>query len=108
MSKLSTPELDLEIQLSLVAKIRQTAQRYKIAPAESGSAALQAYIAALECLAQHIEARCGASRLTRTIFLPAHRSRARHPISETAKPRSASRVIPFPAANSGASPITAA
>jgi len=102
MSKLSTHELDLETQLSLVAKIRHAAQRYKAAPAESGSAALQAYIAAVECLAQHIEDRCDRTRMARTIPMPIHRPRAGH----AAKARSTSRVIPFPAAS--ASPITAA
>jgi len=106
MSKLSTHELDLETQLSLVAKIRQAAQRYQAAPAESGSAALQAYISAVECLARHIEARCDASHLARTIPIAAPRARARHAIAVTAKPRTAHRVIPFPAA--AASPITAA
>jgi hypothetical protein len=107
MSKLSTHELDREIQLSLVVKIREAAQRYKAEPAESGSSALQAYITALECLAQHIESRCGVSRLPRTTVLSAHRLRAKQPVSETAKSRTGTRVIPFPAAN-GASPFTAA
>jgi hypothetical protein len=86
MSKLSTHDLDREIQL--VAKIREAAQRYNAEPVESDSTALHAYLAALERLAQHIEDRCSAQRLD-------------------GKTRTTSRVIPFPAAN-GPSPLTAA
>ena len=75
-------ELDLQIQVSLVAKIRQAAQRYKTEPVETDSAAFLAYVSALECLADHIDAKCRAAR-------PVH------------------RVIPFPATGSN-SPLTAA
>ena len=98
MSRLSSHEV--EIQLSLVARIRRTAQQYKSAPAGCDSAALQAYIAALECLAQHIETRCEAKRFVRPIPIAVHGSRSHHSM----KSASAPRVIPFPTA----SPITAA
>jgi len=108
MSKLSTHDLDRAIQLSLVAKIKEAARRYTAEPAESGSAALQAYISALECLAEHIEAKCHESRLFQTTALPADRLR-KNSLSATAKPRAGHRVIPFPAAHgSGGSPLTAA
>jgi hypothetical protein len=105
MSKVSTHELDMQIQLSLVAKIRQAAQRYKSEPAEEGSTALLSYIAALEGLAEHIEAKTRGARLAYETELRAERLKL--PISETAKPRPGQRVIQFPASN-GASPLTAA
>jgi hypothetical protein len=95
MSKISTQELDLQIQLSLVSKIREAARRYKAEPAESGSAALQSYVSALECLAEHIETKCRGLRLAQEA-LRAQRLR------KSANPR----VIPFP--SDGASPLTAA
>jgi hypothetical protein len=108
MSKLSTHELDLAIQLSLVAKVKKAAQRYMAEPAESGSTAQQAYISALECLAEHIEAKCHESRLFQTAALPANRL-SKNSLSATAKPRTGHRVIPFPAAHgAGGSPLTAA
>jgi hypothetical protein len=109
MSKLSTHELELAIQLSLVAKVKEAAQRYMAEPAESASSAQQAYISALECLAEHIEAKCHESRLFKTTALPVDRLRARNSLSETAKPRTGHRVIPFPAVRgAGGSPLTAA
>jgi len=106
MSKLSTRELDLEIQLSLVAKIRQAARQYKAEPAGAGSAALESYIAALETLAQHIEAKCRAALIPPVDTLPAQRLR-RQTLSDGARSKTGQRVIPFPAA-SGTSPLTAA
>jgi len=101
MSKLSTHELDLAIQLSLVAKVREAGQRYMAEPGESASSAVRAYISALECLAEHIEAKCHESRLFQTPL--------NNPLSATAKPRTGHRVIPFPAAQgAGGSPLTAA
>lgn len=94
MTKNSSHELDLQIQLSLVAKIRQAAQRYKSEPVEPGSAALLAYVSALEGLADHIDTKCRATRLAQE-----------HPLNEAVK-RSAQRVIQFPASSS--SPLTAA
>jgi len=109
MSKLSTHELDFAIQLSLVAKVKEAAHRYAAEPAESGSSALQAYISALECLAEHIEAKCHESLLFKTTALPVHRLRAKNSLSATAKPRAGHRVIPFPAGvGAGGSPLTAA
>jgi hypothetical protein len=109
MSKLSTHELDLAIQLSLVAKVKEAARRYMAEPAESASTAQQAYISALECLAEHIEAKCRESQLFQTSALAAHRLRSKHCLSETAKSRTGHRVIPFPAARgAGGSPLTAA
>jgi hypothetical protein len=109
MSRLSTNELDLAIQLSLVAKVKEAARRYTAEPAESASTALQAYISALECLAEHIEAKCHESRLFQTTALPANRLRAKNSLSATAKSRTGHRVIPFPAAQgAGGSPLTAA
>jgi hypothetical protein len=109
MSKLSTHELDLAIQLSLVAKVKEAARRCTAEPAESGSTALRAYISALECLAEHIEAKCRESRLFQTSELSAQRFRGKNSLSETAKPRASHRVIPFPAAHGpGGSPLTAA
>jgi hypothetical protein len=96
--------LDLQIQISLVAKIRQAAQRYKSEPAGPDSAALQSYVAALECLAEHIEAKTRGSQLAHETELRAERIRQ---MSETAKPKSDQRVIAFPATN-GSSPLTAA
>jgi hypothetical protein len=105
----STQELDLAIQLSLVAKIKEAAQRYTPEPAESGSTALRAYISALECLAEHIEAKCRESVLFHTPALPAHRLGGRNSLSAVAKPRTSHRVIPFPTARgSDDSPFTAA
>jgi hypothetical protein len=78
----SSHELDLQIQLSLVTKIRQAARQYKAEPVETDSAAFLAYVSALECLADHIDAKCRASR-------PMH------------------RVIPFPVIGSNP-PFTAA
>ena len=95
MTKDSSHELDLQIQLSLVAKIRQAAQRYKSEPVEPGSATLLAYVSALECLADHIDTKCRGARLAQE-----------HPLSDAAK-RSAQRVIQFPAGGSN-SPFTAA
>jgi hypothetical protein len=106
MSKVSTHELDMQIQLSLVAKIRQAAQRYKSEPAEEGSSALLSYIAALEGLAEHIEAKTRGARLAYETELRAERFR-KLPMSETSKPRADQRVIQFPAAN-GTTPLTAA
>jgi len=103
MSKVSSQELDLQIQLSLVAKIRQAAQRYKNDPAESGSTALQSYIAALEGLADHIDIRCRGSRLFQEAEAAARRTHAKQPQTESGNPRT-ERVIPFP----GASPSNAA
>ena len=109
MSKLSTQELDLAIQLSLVAKVKEAAQRYSAEPVESGSTALRAYIAALECLAEHIEGKCRESRLFQASALSAHRLRGKNPLTESAKSRTGHQVIPFPAAHgSGGSPFTAA
>jgi hypothetical protein len=105
MSKVATHELDLQIQISLVAKIRQAAQRYKSEPAGPDSAALQTYVAALEGLAEHIEAKTRGSQLARETELRADRLR-QHALSETAKPRSDQRVIAFP--TSGSSPQNAA
>jgi hypothetical protein len=79
MSKVSTQDPDLQIQLSLVARIRQAAMWYQAAPAEASSDALQSYLASLECLAEHVAAKCRGCR-----------------------------VIPFPAAGSNAFPFTAA
>jgi hypothetical protein len=89
MSHISTHELDLQIQLSLVAKIRQAAQRYKSEPVEPGSAALLAYVVALEGLADHIDTRCRGSQLGREIELRAQRPR-QHSVSDQ-------RVLQFPA-----------
>ncbi|HEX3743946.1 MAG TPA: hypothetical protein VHW09_08445 [Bryobacteraceae bacterium] len=105
MSKESTHELDLQIQLSLVAKIRQAAQRYKAEPLEPGSASLLAYVAALESLADHIDARCRGSQLTHETEMRTLQLR-KQLLSETDKARATHRVIPFPSA--GNSPITAA
>lgn len=105
MSKVSTHELDLQIQLSLVAKIREAARRYKAEPLEPGSAALLAYVAALESLANHIEGRCRNSQLSRANELRSERLR-KPPLPETAKARGDHRVIPFPVA--GATPTSAA
>jgi hypothetical protein len=107
MSKLSAQELDLQIQLSLVARIKQAAHMYKAAPAEAGSAALESYVAALECLAEHIAAKCRGSRLTLKTTDPAHRLRAARHLPEPVKPGSDCRVIPFPSAT-GNPPLTAA
>jgi hypothetical protein len=95
MMKDSTHESDLQIQLSLVAKIRQAAQRYKSEPVEPGSTALLAYVSALECLADHIDTKCRGTRLAQG-----------HPLGGAAK-RSSHRVIQFPAGGSN-SPLTAA
>ena len=106
---ISTHELDLAIQLSLVAKVKEAAQRYTAEPAECGSTALRAYISALECLAEHIEAKCRESQLFETAAFSAHRFRAKNSLSETARPTTGHRVIPFPAAHgSGGWPFTAA
>ena len=75
MSHVSPQELDLQIQLSLVAKIRQAAQRYKSEPVDAGSAALLSYVAALEGLADHIDTRCRGSQLGQEIELRAQRMR---------------------------------
>jgi hypothetical protein len=105
MSKLSTQQLDLHIQLSLVARIREAAQRYQAEPVESGSTTLESYIAALEHLAEHIELKCRGALISETAALPAQRLR-KQTLSETAKHKTGERVIPFPA--SGGSPLTAA
>ena len=97
MSKISTQELDLQIQLSLVDRIRQAALRYRSAPAEASSDALQSYVASLECLAEHVAAKCRVSRLFQAAAIPAHR-----------KPGTGTRVIPFPANGSSDPPFTAA
>lgn len=107
MSKLSQQELDLQIQLALVAKIRQAAHMYKATPVEPGSAALQSYVAALERLADHIAARCRGSQPYLEIAVPAHAPHDRRHFSASAKTKSGPRVIPFPSAN-GPSPFTAA
>jgi len=107
MSKLSQQEMDLQIQLSLVAKIRQAAHLYKAAPTEPGSAALQSYVAALERLADHIAAKCRGSELFMQSVDSANVHRNRHHLPQSARPRTGSRVIPFPSA-SGPTPFTAA
>jgi hypothetical protein len=107
MSKLSTEELDLQIQLTLVARIRHAAHLYRIAPAEAGSAAFQSYVAALECLAEHIAAKCRGARVSLETAVPAHRLGAAHHPSGPGKPGTERRVIAFPSAN-GSSPQTAA
>jgi hypothetical protein len=94
MSKVSTQELDLQIQLSLVAKIRQAANTYKTAPGEAGSAALQSYIAALECLAEHIATRCRGSQVA---LETSQRLNGEQP-----------RVIRFPGPSGSGAPLTAA
>jgi len=104
MSKTSSHELDLQIQLTLVAKIRQAAQRYKSEPAGSDTAALLSYVAALEGLAEHIEAKTRGSQLANETQIRAERLR-RHAASEAT--HTDQRVIAFPAAG-GASPLTAA
>jgi hypothetical protein len=104
MSKLSTQQMDLQIQLSLVAKIREAARRYRTEPAESDPTALQSYIAALELLAEHIELKCRGALISEASALRTQRLR-KHALSETAKHKAGERVIPFP--GSGA-PLTAA
>jgi hypothetical protein len=100
MSTISSHELDLQIQLSLVAKIREAAQRYKSEPVDSGSTALRSYVAALEKLANHIEAKTRSSQL-------AHATARKHPLPQASTPRTDRRVIAFPS-SSGSSPFTAA
>jgi hypothetical protein len=80
---------------------------YKTAPAEAGPAALQSYVAALECLAEHVTAKCRGARLSQETAVPVQRLRSGHHLPEPVKPGSERRVIPFPSAN-GTSPLTAA
>jgi hypothetical protein len=109
MSKISPQELDRQIQLALVAKIRQAAHLYKGAHSEPGSPALQAYVAALECLAEHIASKCRESRPTTEIAVPLRFLHGKRHLSAVAKLRTESRVIPFPSANGGGpSPLNAA
>jgi hypothetical protein len=107
MSKLSAEELERQIEVSLVARIRHAAHLYEIAPLEAGSAALQSYVAALECLAEHVAAKFRASRRTIETVIPTDRFHAGHHLAGPAKPRTDHRVIPFPSVN-GNSPLTAA
>src|SRR5580698_4615225 len=95
MSKASNQELDLQIQLSLVARIRQAGHRLKDSPAEE--TALRSYVSALECLAEYVSAKCQESHPQPERATPLAMPRLRKPaVSETAKPKSGSRVIPFP------------
>ena len=111
MSKLTAEELDLRIRLSLIARIRQAGHVYKAAPPETGSPALQSYVAALECLAEHIDARtrkeCRGTGPSLATAVPTHQLRVRYPLPEPVKAATGRRVIPFPVTN-GASPFTAA
>lgn len=113
MSKVSPSELDLKIQLSLVAKIRQAAHLYKSAPEEPESPALLSYVAALECLAEYVAARCRESRpsletAAPTYPLPVKRHLYAAARLASARLRTECRVIPFPAPNGGPSPLNVA
>jgi hypothetical protein len=83
MSK--TNELDLQIQHSLVARIRQAAHSYQAAPTETR--ALESYVTALESLAAYVSAKC---REAQPIPFP------ERPVSDAPKAKSISRVIQFP------------
>jgi hypothetical protein len=104
---MSTPhaaELDKMIQVSLVSRVKQAAAAYRGEPAM-----LDAYLAALESLADYVGARWSGER----IIIPdiaAARQRfltKRPPVS---RPRGTGRLIPFAksASAGGPSPLTAA
>lgn len=103
MSKVSPSELDWQIQLSLVAKIRQAAHLYRSSPEEPESPALLSYVAALECLAEYVAAKCRESRLVLEREAPAYPLPVRRHLYAAARLRTESRVIPFPAPNNGGS-----
>jgi hypothetical protein len=104
MSKSSHRDLELQIQLSLVARVRQAAHLYRSAPAEN--AALQSYVSALECLAEYVATKCQETQPVSEI--PATpRLRGRQQLALTPKPpRAEGRVIPFP--SSAGAPLPAA
>ncbi len=97
MSK--THDLGSRMELSLIARIRQAAHMYKAAPAKVD--ALESYVSALECLAEYVSAKCLESHNNITP-LPVRQVA----LPETARPRIASRVIPFPSRDNA--PLTAA
>jgi hypothetical protein len=99
MSKVPPPELDRQIQLALIAKIRQAAHLYKGAPEEPESPALLSYVAALECLAEYVAARCRESRPALESAVPLHPLYGRRQLSAVAKLRTGPRVIPFPSSH---------
>ena len=120
MSKRSTRQVDLKTRLSLVAKIRCAAQLYRAEPAKLASAALRSYVAALECVPNHVETKCRGPQLFHRNSLLANRiPAAAARIAAVANPavanpavahsRARHRVLQFPAPNSSSGwPLPAA
>ena len=92
MSKSSPHDLELQIQASLLARIRDAAHTYRSAPSEEDG--LRCYVAALECLAEYVATKCQEMRPPQEIPLAARIRR--HPLAEAVRSRPDNRVIPFP------------
>lgn len=102
MSKEST--LEVNIPCSLVAAVKQAAQRYRATPDRGRSAALESYVTALEVLADYV-----SSRSPVPIDGSARAEQIRRAAPARAHSRAGSTVIPFRAASAGSGwPFTAA
>ena len=78
MPRSSTQELDLRIQLSLVTGIRHAASAYNAAPAIVAAAALEAYLSALESLAEYVAAKWRGARISNELPVAGQRVRTHH------------------------------
>jgi hypothetical protein len=109
MSK-TLQDLDLQVQFSLVTRIRQAANTYKAAHPEVCSTELQQYLSALECLAEYVAAKRRDWHVLLEVPAVSQRLRTKRQLPETATPKTVFRVIPFPHQphGSGPSPLTAA
>jgi hypothetical protein len=70
--------LDLRSQLSLVTSIRHAASAYNAAPATVAPAALEAYLSALESLAEYVAAKWRGARISKELPVAGQRVRTDH------------------------------
>jgi len=63
MPRPSSEELDLHIQVSLLAKIRHAANAYNAASSNASPHALENYLSSLESLAEYVAARWRGARV---------------------------------------------
>ena len=99
MPRSSTQELDLRIQLSLVTSIRHAASAYHAAPATGAPAALEAYLSALESLAEYVATKWRGERISSELPVAGQRVRTHH---------STARITQFaPTPDSYREPVTA-
>jgi len=96
----SQEELDLHIQFSLVARIRQAAKAYRATPAAVSPPAMAAYVCALESLAEYVTSKWRGSQVLEESQAP------RVPIRINRSARVVS--LPPPEDSGDATPLTAA